>query len=322
MPERSSSDTGAPVQRLAARGAAPLSFTALSPPEQGDAVAGLTLAVAGVGPAASASLPRAVWPDDVREGDAWAVAVDAETGWCVLLSQDCDIDRDPADEPTVSVAPLVFVPSEEWDDLDRNGYSPRRYAYPSLGFELPDGQKLAVDLAWATSVLKGSLHAPSVSATRPFTGPQKAAFGEWAAARNGRIPFPDDVVRCVLDPCYEVRKRLASAGRRAEEKRSTATIEARVVRAVSRWYAHHDGRLVTIFGELSGPGLQAGGFVIQETGEVDDEAVERARVRFEAEIVKRMHRDAPGSGFQVHVTLADLMDVPAGQFVRFALLLR
>jgi len=292
----------------------------MSPPEQGDAISGLTIAVAGVGPAAVPSL-GVVSPEQVGEGDAWAVAVDGESGWYVLCSQDCDIVAGPDDEPTVSVAPLVLVDSQRWNDLRQNAYSARWYAYPGEKFVVPEGMALAVDLAWTTSVLKGSLQTPSVQGVRPFTGPQRLAFGEWLAARNGRAPFPDDVVRSVLDPCYAVRKRLLSSYRKAADKQQMASIDARAVGAAVRWFAHSDSRNVTILGQITGASLHSASFITDD-GTVDTVLLEQGRSRLEAKVLAQMERDTPGSGFNVQTHLADLSQVPASQFQKFALLIR
>lgn len=321
-------DKAAPADRTArlvaiTSAGAPVSFTALSPPEQGDALFGLTLAVAGVGHAVAPNLPVASWPTEVGPADAWAAAVGSETGWYVLLSQDCDVVRDSADEPTVWVAPLGLVDQAEWNDLARNGYSSRRFAYPGQKFEgVPDGKGLAVDLAWTTSVLKGSLRAVSVRTVRPLTGPNKRWFAEWLAARVGRAPFPDDVVTAVLDPCYDVRRRLSASFDRAAAKGGTAPLEARAVAAVERWFAHRDGRLVTILGQLTGRRLVAAGFIDPGTGAVLADDLARGMSKLESEVVRRMNKVGPTSGYQVRVTLADLARVPANQFIEFALLVR
>jgi hypothetical protein len=292
-----------------------------APLAQGDALSGLTLAVAGVGPAGVEPLPKAMWPAEVGDSDAWAVAVDAESGWYVLLSQDCDIVSDAADEPTVAVAPLVLVSDDEWADLHHNGYSARKAAYPSGDFDLPEGTKLAIDLAWTTSILKGSLYTPDVRAARPLTGPQQRELGEWLAARSGRAPFPDDVVRLVLDPCYHVRKRLLASAMKAEKAGATAKLEARAVFAVTHWYAHLNGCLVTVLGAITGTGLHRGGFVHPD-GSIDTVSLAAGVEKVQAEVIKRMNKADPHSGFQIKIVLIDLARMSAAEFVRFALLLR
>ena len=227
--------------------------------------------------------------------------------------------------------PLVLVTDDEWADLHHNGYSARKAAYPSDSFDLPDGLKLAVDLAWTTSVLNGSLYTPAVQATRPLTGSRQREFGEWLAARKGRVPFPDDVVRLVLDPCYDILRRLLSSATKAEKAAATARLEAGTVLAASRWYAHLDRRLVTVLvtvlGTVTGPGLQRAGFVdsdgyVDADSHVDADSLAVGVAKVQAEVVKRMNKIDLNSGFQVKIVLIDLARMSASEFLRFALLLR
>ena len=302
--------------------AAPVSFSVLSPPEQGDAISGLCLAVAGLGPAMQPNLPQGHWPTELRPADAWAINLESESGWYVLLTQDCDVVRAADTEPTVSVAPLMLRDVEAWRDLIRNGYSSREWAYPSEKFTgIPDGKALVVDLAWTTSLLKGSLTAPGVSALRPLTGPTKADFAEWLAARAGRVPFPDDVVTKVLDPCFQARKAAAKKLDKAVAAGGTAPRDARVVGAVARWYARRDGMLIDFLGQVTGPLLQAAGWITAD-GSVDTEAFEKGRSALETSVLRKMNAVDPNSGYQIRITLADLAEVPASQFLKFALLLR
>jgi hypothetical protein len=326
VPEVSSGPPGGTAVGLAAAtlraSGSQVSITAISPPEQGDALSGLTLAIGGVGPASAEHLPAADWPTDVHDADAWAAALGSETGWYVLLSQDGDIVRDAAHEPTVLIAPLVLVSQQEWNDLSRNGYSARRWAYPGSKFSgAPDGKGLAVDLAWTTSILKGSLGADVVTVVRPLTGPNKRSFSEWLAARTGRAPFPDDVVTDVLNPCYETRSRLSSRYDKAAAPGS-APLAARAVAVVERWFAHHDGRLVTFLGQLTGPRLEAAGFRDPDTGDVLEDDLVRATHQLETEVLRRMNRVNPHSGYSIKIMMADLANLRADQFLSFSLLLR
>ncbi|MCB1257301.1 MAG: hypothetical protein KDB26_09365 [Microthrixaceae bacterium] len=299
---------------------APLSIDVLSPPKQGDALSGLTQAVAGVGVAVAPELPGARWPTEPGEADAWAVAVDAATNWYVLLSQDCDI-VDAGDEPTVLIAPLVLVPVQEWQVLHRNGYSARRFAYPHDKFILPEGFMPVVDLAWVTTVLKGSLTAEVVRCVRPFTGPNRAHFGEWLATRFGRVPFSTEVVENVLDHFDYVRVRLTKSFVKASQSGGTASMEARAVGAVVRWYSRVDGPRVHVLGELTRQSLLAAGF-INDDNELDIEGLAKAQERLSAAVTKRINAKSAHGGYEARVTLADLELVPASQFREFALLVR
>ena len=305
---------------LKARGA-PISTTAISPPEQGDALSGLTLAIAGVGPASVPNPTGVKWVDRVGPSDAWSVAVESETGWYVLLSQDCDIIRDEAHEPTVQIAPLILADQANWNDLFRNGYSSRRWAYPGDKFDLPEDQALVVDLAWTTSVLKGSLVTNAVQAVRALTGPGKAQFSEWLGCRTGRVPFPDDVVSKVLDPCYAVRSKLSRDFDKAKSPGS-ASEPARAVAAVERWFVNRDGMLVTFLGQVTGPRLVKAGFFNARTNDLDLELLARAEARLQTEVLKKIVSVDAYSGYQVKLVLLDLALMSAAQFQRFALLVR
>jgi hypothetical protein len=299
--------------------AVPVSLTVLSPLQQGDALCGLVLAVAGVGPAAPAGLPSAEWPIDVGAGDAWGVTLGSDTGWYVLLSQDCDVVRGAGDEPTVLVAPLTLVDDEDWNSLVRNGYSARVWPYPAEKFPgVPAGKALVVDLAWTTSILKGSLASDTVRAQRPLTGPNRRAFAEWLAGRTGRVPFDDDVVTKVLDPCYDVRTR---AAKQLASKGTSAPLDARALGTVVRWYAKVDGRTVDVLGETSGPLLHAAGMVTPD-GTVNAADLEKGRLRLEQAMVRRMATVDSQSGYQLRLTIADLNRVTAASFRSFALLVR
>jgi hypothetical protein len=164
-----------------------------------------------------------------------------------------------------------------------------------------------------------SLRAPNVNLVRALTGLGKRDFSEWLAARTGRAPFADDVVTAVLDPCYQVRKRLSSRFDKATASGGTAPSESRAVAATERWFAHHDGRLVTILGHVSGRSLAAAGFIDQDGAVL---AHERGGGQAGGEVIKRMNRVDAHSGFSIKIVLADLARLRADQLLRFALLLR
>jgi hypothetical protein len=168
---------------------APLSLEAISPPEQGDLISGLVIAVAGVGRLNTDGLPDADWPSEID--DVWVTGVGSETGWYVLLSQDCDVVGGSDAEPTVMVAPVMVVDRSEWETIARS-YTARRWAYPDVPeLDLPEDQGPVVDLAWACPILRGSLASPDVKALRPLTGPQQRRFATWLANRFARPSFSE-----------------------------------------------------------------------------------------------------------------------------------
>jgi hypothetical protein len=321
VPEAALAAATGPAFELAPA-ATPVSTTSLSPLELGDAISSLTLAVAGVGAPGSGLLAGMPVPDGVAENDAWALAVESPTGWYVMLTQDCDIVREDEAEPTVLVAPLVLITRDKWDDLQHNGYSSRHYAYPLAKFTaLATDQGLAVDLAWTTSVLKGALRAPNVRGLRAMTGPNKRDFGDWVAARSGRVPFPDDVVTKVLDPCYDTRQALLSTFRKRSQAGS-APVETRVVAAAERWFASYSGgRQVHILGQVTGRSLNAAQLTTNEGAVLEDE-LEKGVEKLTARVLNRMNKVDEHSGFQLIIQLMDLSQMRASEFLQFSLLLR
>ncbi len=310
------------VRRLLAAASAPVALNMLSPLETGDVVSGLTLAVGGVGTPSATPPPAGVWPEAVGRSDAWVTAVESPTGWYVILSQDCDIVRAGSDEPTLLIAPLVVCDLATWEDLRRNGYSSRRWAFPRDKFSgLADDQGLVVDLAWTTSLLKGALWAPGVLGVRPLPGPKKREFAEWLGARSGRAPFPDDVVVKVLDPCYEVRKRLLSSFRK-KSKSGSAPAECRAVAAVDRWFAHHDGRLVTFLGQVTAQSARSAQLVDPDTGQLLEADLKTGVEKLTNQVLNKMNSVDSDSGFQARFVLVDLSRMSAAEFVKFSLLMR
>ena len=71
----------------------------------------------------------------------------------------------------------------------------------------------------------------------------------------------------------------------------------------------------------AGPGLQRAGFV-DSNGNVDADSLAAGVAKVQADVVKRMNKIDPNSGFQVKIVLIDLERMSASEFLRFALLLR
>ena len=124
---------------------------------QGDLLSGLAAAVTGLGPAPA--LPDGV--DDVHEtaaGELWTITFAAPTGWYGICSQDCDLARGEVSEPTITIAPVVWLPQDRWREAASDSDTSRFFAIPQDALDgAPEGVAPAVDLAWQTSIAKGSL---------------------------------------------------------------------------------------------------------------------------------------------------------------------
>lgn len=287
---------------------------------QGDLLSGLAAAVTGLGD--PPPLPVGVDEPTIHSpDDLWTVTFEAPTGWYAVCSQDCDLARDDAAEPTVAVAPVVWLPNDTWTMARSDSYTSRFFGLPKVLPDTPDGSGPAVDLAWPTSVAKASLRHSAVQVLHPLTGPQRRQFAAWAGHRWARVPFPDDVVEAVLDPAYEVRRRLMKRFVKAQESGQQAPADAQAVGACTQWYAEHLEARVTLLGRTTPEALSAAGLVDAE-GQVLDAALEKGRVKLESQIRKRMQREAPNSGYGIRVTIATFSDLRASDVERFALLMR
>ena len=287
---------------------------------QGDLLSGLAAAVTGLGAPPPLPEPQPEEPADHAD-ELWTVTFVAPTGWYVICSHDCDLVRDVDDEPTVTIAPVVWLPRERWQLARTDSYSSRFFALPNTLDGAPDDHAPAVDLAWMTSVARGSLSDPRVSVRHPFTGPQRRQFANWLGWRAARAPFPDVVVDSVLDPAFHVRSRLMKRHAKATDAGQQAPTEARVVGACVAWYARYHQPNVALLGRVTPESLAAAGLV-NDDGTVSADTLEKGRVKLEGEIRKRMQRTAPNTGFGVSVSLRSFDQLRADEAETFSLLMR
>lgn len=301
---------------------------------QGDLIAGVALAVTGVGVGAYEDLPA-----ELREGRPlppgglgdWSVTLATPSGWAMLLSQDCDLVRADDDEPTVEVAMVRTVDQAEAAKYRASRYHSRYHILPPGALPgLAGGQRALVDLAWRTSVLKVSLDEADVRVHRPLTEPQRREVGRWLGWRSGRAAFPDDVVRTVLDPFDDlVRARAGSADNKPPGNRNDVQ---QVVTAVTAWYVSIHEDEVNLYGVISAQSLTAAGYddaAVAATTAFDEHGnprsptgpVQAGRAKLQTELAKKLARDYP-SGYRTTISLIDLDQVSAADFVRMRLLVR
>jgi hypothetical protein len=288
---------------------------------QGDLLSGLAVAVTGLGPAPA--LPDGV--DEGHEtaaGELWTITFAAPTGWYAICSQDCDLARGEDSEPTITIAPVVWLPQDRWREAASDSYTSRFFAIPEDALDgAPEGFAPAVDLAWQTSIAKGSLADGDLQVVHPLTGPHRRRFATWVGWRAARPPFPDDVVEAVLDPAHYVRSRLMKAYDKAVRSGAQPNLEARLIGACTGWYARMQEPNVHLLGRVTPESLTAAGFVTPD-GETDAEALEGGRKKLEASIRKRMQHQQPNSGFGVAVSVRSFNDLSAADAETFSLLMR
>ena len=193
---------------------------------QGDLLSGLAVAVTGLGPAPAL-------PDGVDDGNAtaagelWTITFAVPTGWYGICSQDCDLARGEVSEPTITIAPVVWLPQDRWREAASD--TSRFFAIPQDALDgAPEGVAPAVDLAWQTSIAKGSLADGDLQVVHPLTGPHRRRFATWVGWRAARPPFCDDVVEAVLDPAHDVRSRLMKAYDKAVRSGAQPNLEASI----------------------------------------------------------------------------------------------
>lgn len=288
---------------------------------QGDLLSGLAVAVAGLGAPPvlpdGADLRRPVSRDEL-----WTITFTAPSGWYAICSQDCDLARGAETEPTITVAPVVWLPHERWRAAAADSYSPRFLALPEpVMDDAPVGCAPAVDLSWMTSIAKGSLADGDVQVRHPLTGPQRRRFATWLGWRAARAPFPDDVVRAVLDPAYHVRSRLMGRYDKAVRANQLAPVEVRLVGACVAWYARLQSPNVQLLGRVTPASLMAAGFVDAD-GDVREDDLATATRRLAAQTRQRMQREAPNSGFGTSVVVRSFDQLRADEAETFSLLMR
>ncbi|MEC4019386.1 hypothetical protein [Streptomyces sp. H27-D2] len=241
----------------------------------------------------------------------------------MLLSQDCDLVRDPSAEPTVLVAPVVRIGKAKWDELGRL-YSARYFAFPREKFSgLADDEGVAVDLSWTSSVLKGSLQAEGVEALRPLTGPSRREFSVWLSQRTGRVSMPDEIVTGVLDPAYLVRSNLLKKFLKASQSSSLDPV-VRVVGGVERWFVARRENKITLFGQLTLLSLTRAGLLGPAGSEIDGATIEEGRAALQTAIIERMFKAAKTDSptYEIRVLLGQLDYMRASDFAEFSPLIR
>jgi hypothetical protein len=128
-----------------------------------------------------------------------------ETQHCVVISQDCDLERVPQFEPYVLLAPLSQVEEKAYKQA-KAGLSSRYFAYPPIaGFE-----RVVVDMRLVMSMEKLALLSEYVRRERCLlSDPDRTRLREWLGQRFGRAGLPEEVSRLVLKPIRRAVAKLA-----------------------------------------------------------------------------------------------------------------
>ena len=229
------------------------------------------------------------------EGDgAGVVALTVETaaGWYAVLSQDCDIVRGVDAEPTLTVAPVMFIPHNDWQRLH-------------------DGHAPVVDIRYVSTVDKTALEG-GFERRAPLVGDTKREFQVWVGQRFGRESFADAVhetvlpsARRVLDAALKARQ----AGDTSPMIITVATVTDYWVRATDR-YVEVLGRLEPTRGRAAGMLLSAAGVSTWNERALDEDC------RKLSQASARLTRQA---GYTVKFTVKDFAELSAAEAETYTL---
>ena len=122
-------------------------------------------------------------------------SLESPTGLGILVSQDCELGKRPANEAWLTVAPLKQVDDDTYKRASR-GRSTRYFAYP----EVEGKGNLAVDVGLLVTVEKAALASPRVDLMKcPLDGPRREQLRRFLGRRLGRYAFPNEIQRAVVD---------------------------------------------------------------------------------------------------------------------------
>jgi hypothetical protein len=275
---------------------------------QGDLVSLGAVTLVGAGPAAALDAAAA----EVGADTLWSITVESEAGWYVVLSQDCDIVREPDEEPCIVVCPLVYVPEGRWRQLRSGPYSPRHFPFPDDKGLRPDDERWpAASLLYVSSVDKTALLHGNVRQLSPLTGPQRAQFGRWVARRYGRPAHDDLVERDVLSKAGARIRALAKSYTSAD----SPTDVMRLVAAVEEWYVEATDRHVKLHAVLTEGSANAAGLWNDKASDWHHQRIEQAAAQLQKDLAKRLPAN---SGYALAVNTTTLDTVPASQYVSWA----
>ncbi len=269
---------------------------------QGDVISLGAVSLVGQGP--SEALRDVPAPVASGPGELWSVTVESDVGWYVIVSQDCDIVRDVADEPCLLVSPLKYVSAERWSQLRHGPYSPMEFPYPEdkIG-PTADGAKPVVDARFFTSVDKNALLEGSVATLRPLTGPQQERFQSWLGRRFARLAHDYDVEECVLRPAAAALLGYLKTAQKAQADGKAPTASGQVMLAAEEWFVGGTDKLISLHVITSTASVAATGTTV--------EVLESGRSFIEGKLRAKL---PAGKGYGLSLNLWTLDAMPASTY--------
>jgi len=276
---------------------------------QGDLISLGAVSIVGRGPS-DATAAANTHPG---QEELWALTVDSDIGWYAIVSGPCDIERLPAVEPCLAIAPLRRVSDVRYAEL-RSGYSPREFPLPAekLARKLRTPAKelfLAVDLRYVTSLDKGALMHASVETLRPLSAPAQRRFGLWVGNRYARPAHPGPIEEDILGRLGKLVKRLSNAYVTNGPKGRSP--QALAVAAAEEWYLSANERMVDIYLIVSEASCKQH-FFDETRAAIDAAKLDDAAGRLRAELAAVLPRSG---GYAVSVLPRTLHGMTAAQYV-------
>lgn len=247
---------------------------------------------------------------DVQDGQLWSVTVESDPGWYAVVSQDCDIIRDPKEEPCIVVCPVLWVDHERWVALRSGPYSPRHFPLPEDDELLTgdDGQRPVASLQYVTSVDKMALIADSVRQLSPLTGPQRQRFASWVGRRFARPAHDDLVERDVLTPCGSRIRALAKTFAKSGTNNKDSV---KLVGAAEEWFVEATDKYVQFHAAVTESSLNKAGLWDSEANAPREDLLSQGCKQLLADLRKRLPTQG---GYMVKVNVARLDGVSVAEF--------
>lgn len=302
---------------MAARRARPDLEARLRGLEQGDLI---SFGAIGIAVCPGSALATAAGLPDDATAEVVTLTIETASGWYAIVSQDCDIVRDVAVEPCLSVAPVVYVDADTWTRLHLGQTSYRQFPLADESVtplddehagRIPAGHRPVVDIRYVATLDKTAL-AGGFDQRHPLTGTDKVAFQGWVGARFGRESFADEVHEVVLPAARAALS--AALGAHLGGDRSP---QARTVASVSQYWVRATDRYVEVMGRLEPNRARAVGTLRRSHG-ADTWAASDFAVGC-GELSKAANTAMRSSGYTVTFTTGNFDEITAAEFETYAL---
>jgi hypothetical protein len=294
--------------------------------KQGDVISFGAIAIVGTHASKVFREAKELTPTEItRDAKVASMTIEYASGWYAVLSQDCDIVRTIDVEPCILIAPVVYIPEAEWDQLEAGQTSYRFFALqpdrivplPQSDSALRVSRKPVVDVRYVTSVDKTAMPtAQNWTRSTPLVPDQRRRFAQWLGSRFARYPFADGVVKEVLPQVRTTLEVLSKQRSQPDAEQRTAAV--RFVGCIREWYVREMELNVEIMGRLDHGGMRAEKILKTLNGEpVVDEAQLRAGANaLRKAIVARMPRTV---GYAISVTYHDFNVLDVAQYETYSL---